>query len=61
MCIRDREWSIKMEKPKLFYYNDARHYLMYRFDPPLSKSTLERPVDELLGTGVDTLAYGLAS
>ena len=50
-----------MEKPKFFYYNDARHYLMYRFDPPLSKSTLERPVDELLGTGVDTLAYGLAS
>ena len=50
-----------MEKPKLIYYNDSRHYLMYRFDPPLSKSTLQRPVDELLGTGVDTIAYGLAS
>ncbi len=47
--------------PRLIYYNDARHYLMYRFDPPLSLHTLRRPVDELLGTGVDTLAFGLAS
>ena len=23
-----------MQKPKLIYYNDSRHYLMYRYDPP---------------------------
>ena len=50
-----------MRKPKLIYYNDSRHYLMYRFDPPLSRHRLQSPVDEILGTGVDTLAFGLAS
>ena len=50
-----------MRKPKLIYYNDARHYLMYRYDPPLSKHVLQQPVDEILGTGVDTLSFGLAS
>ena len=50
-----------MRKPKLIYYNDARHYLLYRFDPPLSRHRLQSPVDDILGTGVDTLAFGLAS
>lgn len=50
-----------MRKPKLIYYNDARHYLMYRYDPPLSRHVLRQPVDEILGTGVDTLFFGLAS
>jgi hypothetical protein len=50
-----------MKKPKLIYYNDARHYLMYRYDPPLSRHVLRQPVDEILGTGVDTLFFGLAS
>ena len=50
-----------MRKPNLILYNDARHYLMYRFDPPLSRQRLQSPVDEILGTGVDTLAFGLAS
>ena len=50
-----------MRKPKLIYYNDARHYLMYRYDPPLCKHVLQQPVDEILGTGVDTLSFGLAS
>ena len=30
-----------MRKPKLIYYNDARHYLMYRYGPPLSKHVLQ--------------------
>ena len=50
-----------MRKPRLIYYNDARHYLMYRLDPPLNRYQLQSPVDEILGTGVDTLAFGLAS
>ncbi len=50
-----------MEKPKLIYYNDARHYSFYRYDPPMSLHQLRQPVDEVLGTGVDTLVYGLAS
>ena len=50
-----------MRKPRLICNNDARHYLMYRYDPPLSRKRLQSPVDEILGTGVDTLAFGLAS
>ena len=50
-----------MEKPKLLYYNDSRHYSLYRYDPPTSLHQLRQPVDEILGTGVDTLVYGLAS
>ena len=50
-----------MKKPRLIYYNDLRHYLMYRFDPPMSLHQFRRPVDEVLCTGVDTLSVGLAS
>ncbi len=50
-----------MRKPKLIFYNDARHYSMYRYDPPMSLHQLRQPVDELLGTGVDTLVIGLGS
>ena len=50
-----------MKKPKLIYYNDGRHYSFYRYDPPMSLHQLRQPVDEVLGTGVDTLSYGLAS
>lgn len=50
-----------MEKPRLIYYNDARHYGLYRYDPPMSLHQLRQPVDEILGTQVDLLSYGLAS
>ncbi len=50
-----------MRKPKLIYYNDMRHYSMYRYDPPMSLHQLHQPVDEILGTGVDTLVIGLGS
>ena len=48
-----------MRQPKLIYYHDSRHLLFYRFDPPMSLHQLRQPVDELLGTPVDTLSYGL--
>ena len=50
-----------MRKPRLIYENDARHHLLYRYAPPLSVHRLRQPVDELLGTGVDTLFYGCVS
>ena len=61
MGARARLEDPNMRKPKLIYYNDSRHYLMYRYDPPLSRHVLRQPVDEILGTGVDTLFFGLAS
>ena len=48
-----------MKKPRLIYYHDSRHLLLYRHDPPMSLHQLRKPVDELLGTAVDTLSYGL--
>jgi len=50
-----------MNKPKLIYYNDSRHYHHYRHDPRMSLHRLQGPVDDILGTPVDTLCYGLAT
>lgn len=45
--------------PRLVYYSDAHHFHAKRLDPPISRNKLQQPVDELLGTGVDLLAFGL--
>ena len=50
-----------MRKPKLIHYNDARHYSIYRYEPPMSLHQWRQPVDEILGTDVDILVYGLGS
>ena len=50
-----------MRKPKLVYENDGRHYLTYRYDPPMTLYQFQQPVDEILGTGVDTMFFGLVS
>jgi len=50
-----------MSKPRLIHYNDCRHYSFYRYDPPMSAQQIRQPVDEILGTDVDLLSYGLAS
>jgi hypothetical protein len=47
-----------VRKPRLIYDNDVRHHLTYRYDPPLSIHRLRQPVDEIVGTPVDTLFYG---
>jgi hypothetical protein len=48
-----------MERPRLIYYQDAHHFHAKRLDPPLSLDKFRWPVDELLGSGVDVLAFGL--
>ena len=48
-----------MKKPRLIYYQDAHHYHAKRLDPPVNLHKLRWPVDELVGTGVDALAFGL--
>ena len=56
-----RAREVTMRKPKLIHYNDARHYSIYRYEPPMSLHQWRQPVDEILGTEVDTLVYGLGS
>lgn len=48
-----------MLKPRLIYYNDAHHFNAKRIEPPTSVHMLQWTVDEVLGTGVDLLVFGL--
>ena len=50
-----------MRRPRTIYFNDARHYYYYVFDPPMSLEEAWVPVDECAGTGVDTFVYGVQS
>ncbi len=43
---------------RLLFYNDSRHFYMYCYDPPIRIEDVQAPVDEVAGTGVDTLVYG---
>jgi len=45
--------------PRLIYYSDGHHFHAKRLDPPVSVQKLRWPINELLGTGVDLLAFGL--
>ena len=51
--------SAPAQHPRLIYYNDAHHFAAKRIDPPATLQKLRRPVDELAGTGADTLVFGL--
>lgn len=47
-----------MKDRRLLFYNDARHSYIYYYDPPFSLEQAWKPVDEIVGTGVDTLVLG---
>ena len=50
-----------MAKKRLMFYNDARHYYMYCYEPPMRLEDAWAPVDEIAGTQVDTLVYGFGA
>ena len=47
------------KKPRIMYFNDSRHDLVYHYEPPMSKRQFEAPVDELVGTSVEAVCLGL--
>ena len=47
-----------MKRQRTIYYNDARHYYLFVFEPPMALEDAWRPIDEVAGTGVDTFVYG---
>ena len=47
-----------MRRQRTIYFNDARHFYLFVFEPPMRVEDMWRPVDEVAGTGVDTLVYG---
>ncbi len=49
-----------MRRQRTIYFNDARHFYLFVFEPPMRLEDMWRPVDEVAGTGVDTLVYGVA-
>jgi len=46
---------------RLIFYNDARHYHLYCYEPPISIEDARAPVDEVAGTKVDTFVYGFGA
>ena len=49
-----------MIKNRTIYFNDARHYYLFVFEPPMSMEDAWRPIDEVAGTSIDTFIYGVA-
>ena len=48
-----------MSKPRIMYYTDARHPLVYMYEPPMQKEEYEAGVDELVGTPVEAIMFCL--
>ena len=46
-------------KRRTIYFNDARHYYLYVFEPPMKLVDAWRPIDEVAGTAVNTFVYGV--
>ena len=49
-----------MRRRRTIYFNDARHYYLFVFEPPMALEDAWVPVDEAAGTAVDTFIYGVA-
>jgi len=47
-----------MSKRKLIFYDDARHYHYYVYEPPMSIEHATATIDSVAGTGVDTFVWG---
>ena len=48
-----------MAKPRIMFYHDGRHPLIYMYEPPIERVEYEAGVDELAGTPVEAIMLGL--
>ena len=48
-----------MPQPRIMFYHDGRHPLIYMYEPPMQKEEYEAGVDELIGTPVEALMFCL--
>ncbi len=46
-----------MRQRRTLYANDARHFYLFVFEPPMNLRDAWRPVDDVAGTNVDTFVY----
>ena len=49
-----------MRRRRTIYHNDARHYYLWLYDPPMRMKDAWRPIDDVAGTSVDTFSYCVA-
>ncbi len=47
------------KKPRIMFFNDSRHPAAYMYEPPMEKEEFESAVDEVAGTSVEALMFGL--
>lgn len=47
------------QRPKIMFYHDGRHPLIYMYEPPMQKEEYEAAVDELVGTPVQAIMFGM--
>lgn len=48
-----------MPEPRIMFYHDGRHPLIYMYEPPIQPEEYEQGVDELLGTPIEALMFCL--
>jgi len=46
-------------RPRIMFYHDSRHPFVYMYEPPMLKEEFESAVDELAGTPVEAIMFGL--
>ena len=51
--------ATKPRRPRMMFYHDSRHPAIYMYEPPMEKEEFESAVDELAGTSVDCVNFGL--
>ena len=49
-----------MPKPRIMFYHDGRHPLIYMYEPPMQKEEYESAIDELAGTPIEAVMFSLA-
>ncbi len=50
-----------MRHRRNIFFNDARHYYLFVYEPPIRLEDVRKPIDEVAGTNVDTFIYGVQS
>ena len=48
-----------MSTPRIMFYHDGRHPLIYMYEPPMQKEEYQHAVDEIAGTPIDVLMFGV--
>ena len=56
---KGKQFSSGSRKPRIMFFHDSRHPAIYMYEPPMEKEEFEAAVDELVGTPVEVLMFGL--